>query len=350
MAKEEAVKPEIVADTSALAIISAAEIDQAVATAKKFPRSIKAFLQEARELVTLTEKVAEDCIFAIPRGKERDASGKMVQKFIEGPSVRFAEILASAWGNARCGSRPMGEERGHITAQGVFHDLEKNVTTITEVRRRITGSQGQRFNEDMIGVTVNAACSIARRNAALQGIPKALWSVLYDEAKACAIGDAKTLVKKRTEMMAYFQKMQVAQETILEFLGLQGVEDIGLDELTLLRGIATAIKEGTTTIEKAFIVETGEKVSRSKEIFEHLKNSAKGQDPETEKPNGNAFATPPQEGEGGTCQECGATEGHDPHCSKSTAVPCKHCRQIGGHADSCPEAEPPEDFQTEGGN
>jgi len=346
VAKTESIEAEIVTETSALAVISMAEIDQAVATAKKFPRSIKGFLNEARELVTLNEEVAEDCIFAIPRGKERDpASGKMVQKFIEGPSVRFAEILASAWGNARCGSRPMGEERGHITAQGVFHDLEKNVTTITEVRRRITGTNG-RFNEDMIGVTVNAACSIARRNAALQGIPKALWSTLYKDAKECAIGNAKTLVKKRTEMMQYFQKMQVAQETILEFLGVQGVEDIGLDELTLLRGIATAIKEGTVTIEKAFIVETGEKNSRAKEIFDHLKNGSKGAPgAETDggaagAPQGNVFADSPPAGEGEVCQECGVAGGHDPHCSKSTAVPCQFCKQLSGHSESCPDNVP----------
>lgn len=317
-------------DLSALAVINSSEIDQQVATAKKYPRSIKAFYTESKDLVTLTEKIAEDCIFALPRGRG---------KFIEGPSVRFAEIVVSSWGNCRSGSRPMGEERGFVTAQGFFFDLEKNVAIMTEVRRRITDSKGNRYNDDMIGVTVNAACSIARRNAALQGIPKAIWNPLYEEAKKVAIGDATTLVKKRTEALSYFQKMNVRLETILTFLGVEGEEDIGLDELTLLKGTATRIKDGTVSVDDAFKVEGPDKNTRAKEVFDHLKNGGKGcpgEAPVTaEKETPAAFAC------GDACKECGVSGGHDVHCSKSTAVPCIHCKVLGGHAPSCPDAEPP---------
>jgi hypothetical protein len=253
----EAIEPEIVnCDMTALAVLAKAEIDANVATAKAYPRSIKQFMNEATALVTLTEQIAEDCIFAIPRGKE---NGK--QKFIEGPSVRFSEIIVSCFGNCRSGARVVGEEKEYVLSEGFFHDLEKNVAIKVEVKRRITNSQGKRYNSDMIAVTGNAASSIARRNAALQGIPKAIWQTLYDSAKSTAIGDQKTLVKKRSDMMSYFQKMNVTAETIFEFMGVKGVEDIGLDELTMLKGIATAIKEGTVTIEKAFTVEEGKKPS-----------------------------------------------------------------------------------------
>ena len=254
--KNEAIEPEVVAnDLNALAVIVNAEVDQQVTTAKRYPRSIKQFLNEAMELVTLSEEIAEDCIFALPRGKGDDGKAK----FIEGPSVRFSEIIASSWGNNRSGSRPLGEEKEFVTAQGVFHDLEKNVAFTTEVKRRITDKKGRRFNADMVGVTANAACSIAVRNARLGGIPKAIWQQLYDAAKKTAVGDQKTLAKKRNDMMAYFQKMQILPQTIFDFMGVKGVEDIGLDELAILKGIATAIKEGTTTIDKAFVVEPAEK-------------------------------------------------------------------------------------------
>lgn len=247
----ESVEAEIVnTDMTTLAVLAKAEIDANVATAKAYPRSIKQFINEATELVTLNEQIAADCIFALPRGKE---NGKA--KFIEGPSVRFSEIIVSSYGNCRSGARVVGEEKDFVLSEGFFHDLEKNVAIKVEVKRRITGKDGKRYNADMIAVTGNAASSIARRNAALQGIPKAIWQTLYDAAKTTAIGDSKTLVRKRSDMMAYFQKMNVTAETIFEFMGVKGIEDIGLDELAILKGIATGIKEGTLSVDKAFTVE-----------------------------------------------------------------------------------------------
>jgi hypothetical protein len=275
----EKVEAEIVTESpnelTALAIISTAEIDQQVSTAKRYPRSIKAFYAEAMDLVTLTEEIAADCIFALPRGK--DDNGK--KKFIEGPSVRFSEIIASSWGNNRSGSRPMGADSQFVKAQGVFHDLEKNVAITVEVQRGITDKYGKRYKADMIGVTGNAACSIAVRNARLQGIPKAIWQGLYDAAKKTAIGDSKTLAKKRTDMMAYFQKLSVAPETIYEFMGVKGVEDIGLDELAILKGIATAIKEGTVSVDRAFITEEDKPTSRNAEKVAKINEAAKVAEP-----------------------------------------------------------------------
>ncbi len=104
----------------------------------------------------------------------------------------------------------------------------------------------------MIGVTANAACSIALRNAVLKGIPKAFWKPIYDAARATAIGDAKTLTSKRHVMLDYFGKMGVSNEQIFTFLEVEGAEDITLDDLALLKGTATAIKDGDTTIEQSF--------------------------------------------------------------------------------------------------
>jgi hypothetical protein len=75
-------------DTGVLAVISKAEIDVQIATAHRFPRSVKAFRDEALAMVTLTEAIAEECIYALPRDG----------KTIEGPSARFAEVIASARG------------------------------------------------------------------------------------------------------------------------------------------------------------------------------------------------------------------------------------------------------------
>ena len=147
-----------VADNRTLATLTKAEIDTQIATAKQYPRSITNFIEECKTLVMISAPIARECMYVLNR-KGRD--NKMVT--IEGPSSRLAEIVQSCWGNCRSGARIIAEERDFIVAQGVFHDLERNSLVTYEVKRRITKSDGGRFSTDMIGVTGNAACSIAPR-------------------------------------------------------------------------------------------------------------------------------------------------------------------------------------------
>lgn len=246
---ETEVRELVTAESGTAAILNSSEINQQIATAHKFPRSVKGFLNEARQLVTLNESVADECIYALPRDG----------KTIEGPSARFAEIIAHSWGNARAGARVVDDAGEFVTAQGVFHDLEKNVAITYEVKRRIVDKHGKRFKPDMIGVTANAACSIALRNAVLKGVPKAFWSPMYEEARKVVMGDAKTLANRRTEALTYLQKMGATEAMVLGLLGVAGVEEITLDHLVTLRGVATAIKEGDTTVEQAFGTEKADK-------------------------------------------------------------------------------------------
>lgn len=268
---------EVIADMTALAVISKAEIDTQIATARAFPRSMATFQKEMGAMVTMSEEVAAECIFALPRGKGDD------KKFIEGASVRFAEIAIYNFGNARSGARPLTEEKDYITCEGFFHDLEKNVAIKTEVRRKITDKYNKRFSADMVTMTVNAACALAKRNAILQGIPKALWVGFYELARKTAVGDDKTLISRRTSMMSYFQKMNVSAETITAFLDRSTVEEITLDDLAVLKGIATAIKEGAVTVDKAFVIEDETPSGRSGRAAEALDkiNRAKGEQPAT---------------------------------------------------------------------
>ena len=232
----------MVAEQGMVAILNKSEIDQQIATAHRFPRSLKQFRDEAMQMVTLDESIANECIYALPRDG----------KTIEGPSARFAEIIASAWGNSRAGARVISDSGEFVTAQGVFHDLERNVAITYEVQRRITGKGGKRYSADMIGVTANAACSIALRNAILKGVPKAFWSSMYDAARQVIMGDIKTLANRRAGAIQNFQRYGVTPEQICAQLGVAGQEDITLDHLVVLRGLLTALREGDTTPEEAF--------------------------------------------------------------------------------------------------
>lgn len=233
-------------DSATLAVLQSAEIDTQIATAKRYPRSIKAFRDQALELATLDEQTAMECMYSLPRADKK----------ITGPSARLAEIVASCWGNCRYAARVIEEQKDFVVAQGVFHDLEKNSFVSFEVKRRITDSKGRRYNTDMIAVTGNAACSIALRNAVFKGVPKALWNGIYMQAVNTAFGKNRPLKERRAVAMEYFTKAGAKKEDIFAALGVADESEITIDDLVWLGGVRTAVMDGEYSIEAAFSSKT----------------------------------------------------------------------------------------------
>jgi hypothetical protein len=160
--------------------------------------------------------------------------------------------VANSYTNMKFGARILEVGAKEVVAQGIAHDLENNVSTSVEVRRRITTSKGKRYGDDMIAVTCNAACSIALRNAIFKAVPFALFKGIYEQAKKVAIGDAKTLNERRAKMIAAFAQMSVPKERILESLGVAGVDDINLTHMETLLGQYNAIKDGEVSVDEQF--------------------------------------------------------------------------------------------------
>lgn len=222
--------------------VSAAEVNQQIATAKRYPRSLQRFRQTLLSQVTLSEPIAQSCLYALPRGGKK----------IEGPSIRFAEIAMGCWGNCRATARIVAETDNFIVAQGIFIDLERNVAVGIEVNRRIVDSKGKRYDLDMIGVTGAAASSIALRNAILRGIPRALFEEGYIAAKRTVAGTLATLQDRRNRMLEAFAPYNVTQQQILDVLGKQGLVEVGLEELVTLGGYLTAIQQEQSDPEDLF--------------------------------------------------------------------------------------------------
>lgn len=231
-----------VIEPSAVAAIARSEVMVQLDAAHRYARSIKRFMQHAISLATVNVATAESCMYALPR------SGKM----ISGPSVRLAEIVASAYGNLHIGARIVDIGDAHVTAQGVAWDLETNLRITVEIKRKITGKTGQRFNDDMINVTCAAACAIALRNATFSVVPRAYVNQVYDRCKAVAIGKAETLTGRRDDVLARLAKMGADKDRVLNALHLTGIEDIGMEHLEVLIGMGTAIKQGDKTVDEMF--------------------------------------------------------------------------------------------------
>jgi hypothetical protein len=252
---------EVLRDQAALSIIVKAEIDSQILTAQKFPRSIKKVLDKILSIATINEDVAQSCTFALPRGKNKDGT----EKILTGPSVRLAEIVFSSYGNIRGGARVIHNDGKSITAQGICHDLETNACITIEVKRsilqnvwetrngkRVKTGKMETMTEDMQIVTGNAACAIAFRNSTFKIFPAALLDNIHDQVKLVAMGTEATLTKRRDTTLKYLAAKQVSEERIFAAIDVNGIEDIDLEKLATLRGMCTLIKNGEGTAAELF--------------------------------------------------------------------------------------------------
>ncbi len=218
------------------------EIEAQIEIAHKFPRDTKKFLKDAVAMVTLTEEIAGSCIYSMSRGGEN----------IAGKSVRLAEICLSAWGNCHAGARPIEVGARDVTSQGVCWDVERNVRITMETKRRITTRNGSRYGDDMIATTQMAAASIALRNAILRVIPSAFTDEVYRAAKACAVGEGEGASSRRAKVFQRLAKMGATVERILAVLHRVAIEEVTIDDVEILIGFGTAIKDGEKTVDEVF--------------------------------------------------------------------------------------------------
>lgn len=243
---------QIIASDS-LSLLTKAEIDVQVSTAKAFPRSLKNSLDRAVSMATLNVDIAEKCTYSLPRGG----------KLIEGPSIRLAEIMAGSYGNIRYGGRVIANDGKTITAQGICHDLETNTCTTKEVKRSIlqheyrdskkTGKMIP-MNDDMQVVVGNAAVSIATRNAILSIIPSVITEEVRAQAVKVAAGNAETLPVRRKKAIDFFANKGIKEAQICAVLEVKRIEDIDLEKMHILRGMVIALNDGAVSLAELFPV------------------------------------------------------------------------------------------------
>lgn len=238
--------------------VERANVDSQVATAKRYPRDIRRSIDNSVVMATMNQETAQSCSYALPRGG----------KPITGPSVHLAKIIVSNWGNMRTEAKVVQITDKQVISRGTCWDLETNVASVFEVRRSIIGKNGQRFSDDMITVTGNAANSIAYRNAVFAVIPKAITDRVYYAAQKFITGDlsdSDKLLKVRTGILNNFKNNYgITEEEVVKMCGKQTVNQIGADEISMLMGTIQALKDGDTTVDELM-----KPIRESKEAINH---------------------------------------------------------------------------------
>ena len=238
--------------SSALHALESAQIDTQIATARKFPRGDLATIRQNMEnFALLDDETAESCFYSLRR-RQRQEDGSYEMKTITGPSVRLAEIALVCYKNCRAGARPIENNGRVLTAQGVCFDLENNVAVSVEVGRRISTADGRTYSEDMQLVVMNAANSVAFRNAVFKIVPGALIQPVFDKCREVVMGTLKTLSEKREKYMKRLEQLGASRERVLYALGRPNIEAVTLADLEQLVGVGTAIAQGEQTVEEAF--------------------------------------------------------------------------------------------------
>lgn len=221
-----------------------ANIDIQVSTAKQYPRSISRCANNAVALVTMDKDTAQSCGYALPRGG----------KPITGPSVHLAKIIAQQYGNLRAEAKVVEITDKQVVSRGTAWDLENNYAVSFEVRRSIVGKNGNRFSDDMITVTGNAANSIAYRNAIFGIVPKLITDKAYKAAQHLITGDLsdeEKLIKRRDGAIKHFTDTYgISEEEVIKLCGKHTVNQIQADEIALLLGFAQSLKDGDTTVDE----------------------------------------------------------------------------------------------------
>ena len=237
--------------SDAVASQTRAEIDVQIATAKRYPRSIKKVKDSMLSFACLDQETAENCFYKVPRGG----------KTVEGPSVRMAEIAVSCYGNLRVATRIVTSvaegPNPHVVVQAVCHDLETNSAVMMEKRRRIFQKKDRDGNklpvtEDDVNLAVNSCTAIAFRDSVFKIVPGAIIKPVFEAAKLCAIGDIKTIADRRQKMVDHFGKMGIVKERIFAAVGVKAIDEIGVEQLETLIGINTAVRNNEINIDVAF--------------------------------------------------------------------------------------------------
>jgi DNA-binding FadR family transcriptional regulator len=309
-----------------------AEVQSAIILAKRFPRNqIEAM---DRILVACQRPtLAEQALYSYSRGGSD----------ITGPSIRLAEAIAQSWGNLQFGIRELSQANGESTVEAYAWDVETNTrqVKIFQVPHvRFTKSNGRKTLEDPRDIYEAIANQGARRlRACILGIiPGDVVEAAVSQSEQTLKAKADTSPEALKKLVDAFESYKVSKEQIEKKIQ-RHLDAITPAQIVSLRKIYNSLKDGMSGPADWFEVDTDAEPAKTSNVNETLKNKLRDRKkaeviPEPEQPE------PSQEPEQPSILPNLDADSDWPEVPDQT--PCPECGEVGGHAMSCPNAEPPE--------
>lgn len=221
-----------------LALQARAQVEVQVSTAKAYPRKIKDACERALTAAIYNVDVAERMFYRLREG----------DKWVEGPSVRLAEIFFSQWQNISAGSKAIEINDTYLVAAGYCHDMETNVRVEVQEVASILTKNGKRYSENLIAKTMKAAMSKARRNAIFQVIPRVFIEGVMKKAKQVAAGEGKSQTERWKELVDRAKLLKVSDKQLLQLIGKSSMSELILEDFASLASSLAMIEDEDETI------------------------------------------------------------------------------------------------------
>lgn len=233
------------------------------------PRDLETF---AKELNAMAAQAGMDFFYSIPFKNHRPncqdrRNCNCEATFIEGPGVGLARSALPLYGNCsmETGSVAAEETDTAWMMEATFIDFQRNVTRTerkpwSKMKTLQGGRQVVARDRDL---DLAYAQGIARveRDCILKSLPRHIIEDATATAMQAARQSMKPVKEQIARLLAFFQKefgmtgsMLAAYSQVSEFSE-KGIIEAGkepLEVLAHLRGVATAINSGLTTVEDAF--------------------------------------------------------------------------------------------------
>jgi len=253
-----------------------ARIQSAYMVALQRPRQVEVIRQDVLKECKRPSFCAPDdtkngsslAIYRVPRGSVKKADGSWESNNIQGPTIRFAEMLLRAWKYLSIEVNPMGEDDHQRLLQVICTDYQscnftseivtvpktverKKTKPMDEIISQRTNSYGDplyivKATDDELAMRTNALVSKARRNLILQAVPGWLIEEAIDQVRETArTKDAQDPDAAKRKLYDAFGALGVTAAQLDEYLG--HTNALSPAELEDLRGYYSGIREGFTT-------------------------------------------------------------------------------------------------------
>ena len=222
-------------------------LNSAIDLARAYPRNYEKCVANIKDMIKRDVDLASSCYYSLPQGDST----------ISGPSIRLAEICAMFWGHLEMKTSFVSNDGRRVVSSGTCWDLENNIRAEIEVSTSIVGKNkdGKEyiFSNNQQEKIAAAAASKALRNAIFKVIPLYLIDSLYKIALEVVKNPSKIEFDKlRDRVFNYLPKIELNSETVLQFFDKNSISDITPEELTVIQGICTSVKEGRLDPLEAF--------------------------------------------------------------------------------------------------
>lgn len=303
------------------------EAQAAIMVAKRFPRNEMEVVDKVM-IACQRPSLAETALYTYSRGGTD----------ISGPSIRLAETIFRLWGNAACGVRELesGSDESVLEAYAVDYETNVRQSKVFTVKHERTTKNRTYKLEDSRDRYENLANFGARRLRAtmLALIPADIIEAAVSQVEQTLKAKADTSPEALKKLVDAFDKFGVTKEQIEKRIQ-RRIDAITPAQVVSLRKIYNSLKDGMSGPADWFEAPEQATDESKPGTVENLKDklrNRKKQEPEAA-PQTEETATP--------LPNMDTTDDGWPD-PPGTVEPCPECGEVGGHAMSCPNAEPPE--------